>query len=569
MKNINIKYLKGLGIGLIASVLLGSCSLDEKYYSESTPDNFFTSPDNAYAVLSRPFTHWRWYVGNDRWYLQELTTDEMVAPRRGSDWYNSGEYYRLHYHTWSAEDRFIVNTYDGTTGGISRALEAKEDLSGVNYNSIGLTDVDKDDHIQQLESIIAYFYMKGLDYFGGMPIYESTEEPLKGRSTAEETFNHIETLLTNAIPKLKQKTQLVPATTHDGYISQAAAASLLAQLYFNANAYIGRDMFSECATICQDIIDGDYGAYDLADTWWEPQGFDNGLSPEIIWAVPSEYGKLQWDWYFKYFYHYNSFKYFDSETAGYNGFILTPSRKPTGAVYTEYKLGNTYEKFHNQDVRKKPYRYFGNKSYEGMFLVGSQVNPNNPTMVCEGQKEYKGQVINLVDMVARFSEVGSKYPSVSALPSTMEDGEENSGIRLVKSPQPNMTDIHLRYNPDCPVIRLAEIYYMLAECKMRAGDKAGAATLINKVRARNFVGGSDPNPVTSANLDEYRMLDEWMVEFVGEGQARRRTDLIRWGKFVTDSWWDHTPSNDPTRNIFPIPNTAIAANGLIEQNPGY
>lgn len=90
-------------------------------------------------MLCRPFTHWKWYIGADRWYLQELTTDEMVCPKRGSDWYNSGEYYRLHYHTWSPDDRFVVNTYDGTTGGISRALEAKSDLQGVDYNAIGST----------------------------------------------------------------------------------------------------------------------------------------------------------------------------------------------------------------------------------------------------------------------------------------------------------------------------------------------------------------------------------------------------------------------------------------------
>lgn len=80
-------------------------------------------------------------------------------------------------------------------------------------------------------------------------------------------------------------------------------------------------------------------------------------------------------------------------------------------------------------------------------------------------------------------------------------------------------------------------------------------------------GGADPNPVTADNLDEYRMLDEWMIEFLGEG--RRRTDLIRWDKFVTESWWDHTPLNDKNKNLFPIPNSAISANNLIEQNPGY
>ena len=559
-----LKHIIAVTVGA-AALCAPSCDLDEKFYSEVTPDTFFTSPESTYAVLCRPFTHWKWYIGADRWYLQELTTNEMVCPKRGSDWYNSGEYYRLHYHTWSPDDRFVVNTYDGTTGGISRALEAKSDLQGVDYNAIGLNDAVKADHINQLNAITAYFYMRGLDYFGGMPIYYSVDDDLCARSTARETYAHIETLLKDAIPALSKKTTL--GASEDGYIKQAAAAALLAQLYFNAVAYIGEEHFDECAEICRDIIGGVYGTYELDKTWYGPHCFDNNTSPEVIWTVPSENSKVEWNWYFKYFYHYSSYEYFGIETAGYNGFMLTPSLDPQGRYYTQWKLGNPYQKFNDKDLRKKPYRYLGSRKYEGMFLVGDQTNPNNPSQQCLGQKEYSGKVINLVDQVARFSEVGTKYNSVAELTSTMADGEENSGVRLVKAPQPNLDDKLLRWNPDCPVIRLSEIYYMLAECELRAGDKKTAAGLINQVRGRNFEGGADPNPVTADNLDEYRMLDEWMIEFLGEG--RRRTDLIRWDKFVTESWWDHTPLNDKNKNLFPIPNSAISANNLIEQNPGY
>ena len=559
-----LKHIIAVTVGA-AALCAPSCDLDEKFYSEVTPDTFFTSPESTYAVLCRPFTHWKWYIGADRWYLQELTTDEMVCPKRGSDWYNSGEYYRLHYHTWSPDDRFVVNTYDGTTGGISRALEAKSDLQGVDYNAIGLNDAVKADHINQLNAITAYFYMRGLDYFGGMPIYYSVDDDLCARSTARETYAHIETLLKDAIPALSKKTTL--GASEDGYIKQAAAAALLAQLYFNAVAYIGEEHFDECAEICRDIIGGVYGTYELDKTWYGPHCFDNNTSPEVIWTVPSENSKVEWNWYFKYFYHYSSYEYFGIETAGYNGFMLTPSLDPQGRYYTQWKLGNPYQKFNDKDLRKKPYRYLGSRKYEGMFLVGDQTNPNNPSQQCLGQKEYSGKVINLVDQVARFSEVGTKYNSVAELTSTMADGEENSGVRLVKAPQPNLDDKLLRWNPDCPVIRLSEIYYMLAECELRAGDKKTAAGLINQVRGRNFEGGADPNPVTADNLDEYRMLDEWMIEFLGEG--RRRTDLIRWDKFVPESWWDHTPLNDKNKNLFPIPNSAISANNLIEQNPGY
>ena len=84
-------------------------------------------------------------------------------------------------------------------------------------------------------------------------------------------------LLKDAIPALSKKTTL--GASEDGYIKQAAAAALLAQLYFNAVAYIGEEHFDECAEICRDIIGGVYGTYELDKTWYGPHCFDNNTSP--------------------------------------------------------------------------------------------------------------------------------------------------------------------------------------------------------------------------------------------------------------------------------------------------
>jgi hypothetical protein len=138
------------------------------------------------------------------------------------------------------------------------------------------------------------------------------------------------------------------------------------------------------------------------------------------------------------------------------------------------------------------------------------------------------------------------------------------------SPIPTSTDKSLWYNPDMPVLRLTEIYYMLAECKLRLGDKGEAANLINEVRARYFVD-TDPGKLDASKLDDegYRMLDEWMIEFLGEN--RRRTDLVRWDKYTTGTWFDHLPDGPGKAhyNRFPIPQTAMGANPLLVQEPGY
>ena len=73
---------------------------------------------------------------------------------------------------------------------------------------------------------------------------------------------------------------------------------------------------------------------------------------------------------------------------------------------------------------------------------------------------------------------------------------------------------------------------------------------------------------TSAkNIDKYRILDEWLVEFAAEG--RRRTDLIRWDAFTTEAWWDHNPSGKSYLKLFPIPTSAMSSSNIIKQNPGY
>jgi SusD family. len=304
----------------------------------------------------------------------------------------------------------------------------------------------------------------------------------------------------------------------------------LARLYFNAKSYIGEEKYSEAATICQDIIDGKYGKYKLDTDWTNIFGFDNETSPEIIWSVPSENAKLETDgMYWSYMVPYNYKNYLGGlEGSGSNnGIGLIPSLDPTGKKYS-YKLGGAYAKFNDNDIRKQLYVYEGAGKYRGMFIVGELVNPTNPSWTCTGSREYSGKTLVVRDQVAYFAKVGSaEYPTLESLPSTIATAEEASCVRVTKrSPRPNQSEKNRKFDPDVPVIRLAEIYYTLAECKMRAGDKDGAAELINTVRKRYFANGNDPDPVTGSKLDKYRMLDEWQLEFLAEGRRRTRFSTL-------------------------------------------
>ncbi|RYF76564.1 MAG: RagB/SusD family nutrient uptake outer membrane protein, partial [Cytophagaceae bacterium] len=92
-----------------------------------------------------------------------------------------------------------------------------------------------------------------------------------------------------------------------------------------------------------------------------------------------------------------------------------------------------------------------------------------------------------------------------------------------------------------------------------------ALDLVNAVRKRAFTT-ADYVPYTATTLTPAELLAERGREFVFEG--KRRTDMIRFGAFTTNTWWDHQPS-DPTKTIFPIPQRQLAANPNLVQNPGY
>lgn len=554
-----------------ACLLLGtSCDVDPTFYSQVVPETYYTNADAVWARFNRPFTHWRWWVAHNdsRVKLTELGTDAMCLPTRGNDWFDGAVYQNLHHHFFKDDLNPTKDGWDLTTMGVAQSWSALEDLQEIDFEAVGLTEEDRSSMTNQLMVLVASFYLDGLDLFGGMPLYTSTKEDVKGRSTDVETFHFVDSLLDAAMPNLPVKTVLGEAESN--IIHQAVAAVLKARLYFNAEAYIGKPMYEEAAKICQDIIDGKYGQYALANNFMEVFGWGNETCPEVIWTVPSENAKGETDGGLTAFtlpYNFKDFLGGLQDAGGNNGLCLCPSRDPEGNLY-KFNVGNPYATFNDKDIRKQQYVYQGGKTYRGMFIVGELQNPDFPDYKCLGSREYAGQVLNVVDQIGHLSQIGLTYASAKDVPSTIADAEENSGIRVLKiSPLPNQDEYKERFNPDCPVIRLAEVYYTLAECKMRLGDKQGAANLINTIRKRNFEGGNDPDPVTVANLDKYRMLKEWLQEFLREG--RRRTDLIRWNAYVTEDWWDHKASNNKNYNRFPIHYSNLSANPLLEQNPGY
>jgi hypothetical protein len=577
---------------VLAALVFSGCNIDPEYYSEVAPATFYDSPERVYQRLSSVYLHWSFaegarFNGSVVSLLQEMGTDEICFPVRGADWLDGGIWLRSQYHDYTPTTYPVVGGWNSVGTGIARAWDAKKDLlQYVNFETMFPNDPagTRESMMTQIDVLVAWFYLRGLDFFGGIPIYRSNKEPIKARATDEAVFNFIDSLLTQEnISKLPLKTDL--NALQNGTIDRGCAAAALARLYFNAEAYIRKPMYAECAQICENFLRGDYGTYALSDDFRKIFGWGNEYCGEIIWTVPSDNVMRKVDGgNYAHGLHYNAKKTLGNlERDAYNGHCMMPSLDGDGRSYRvgsanespkASRLGSPFAKFEDTDLRKQQYKYEGSEKYHGMFLCGLQEN-------CSPEREYKDdkykigeteerepiyEDITLVDQIAYMTRHGT-----ADFKEGIAYAEENSGIRLMKfSPIPTSTDKSLWYNPDMPVLRLTEIYYMLAECKLRQNtDLAGAAQLINDVRKRYFEAENDPNPVTAANLDKYRMLDEWLIEFIGEN--RRRTDLVRWGEFTTGRWFDHEPDGPGKEhyNRYPIPVEAMGANPLLEQDLGY
>ncbi|MDR1624322.1 MAG: RagB/SusD family nutrient uptake outer membrane protein [Tannerellaceae bacterium] len=582
----SIKLLKILPVAA-ALFLFGQCSVEPTYFTEITDEVYISSGGTAQAgvwqIMAIPFEQLRSRSGeiprNTFLACNTLSADEILMPNRNGDWYDDGFYMNHRYHKWGpSTDGYWVYAYDRVMQDIVTFWDTYRRLDEIDFDAIEFEPGAKEWMFAQIKTMIAYYYLVGLDHFGGMPLYRNVQEGTStetvGRSTDVETFEFIEQTLKEVIPVLNKNTE-----PFNGYFTQGAAAAVLARLYFNARPYIRQDRDDDCEKICNDIKNGVYGNYSLESDYRKVFGWDNEKSPEFIFGITSvksfrevsagipHYGT-----------HYNTMVYLDNKEAlSWNGICLTPSqdmygkhyRYETGNLGGPFKLGSPYDKFEDSDIRKQNYLYYGGGRYEGMFLAGKLVNPlTGGACTADGTREYPmGDTIPMVDIVAQISPfkdypAGRKEGAMYA--------EENSGVRLMKfQPIPNEADNSIRFNPDVPLIRYAEIEFMLAEIAYNRGDLGTAATILNGVRSRYFTG-SDPNPVTAGNLDKYRLADEWLIEFLGEG--RRRTDLVRWGMYTTEAWWDH-PADGPGqefRNRFPISESAInAGQGKIQQNPGY
>lgn len=506
---------------LLTTVLLsalGCTDLTETPSSAITPENFYRNEGEVLGGLASVYAQLRGVTG-DYWDATEVSSDEIIVPTRGSDWYDNGQWLELHRQTWTASSPgvgFMNGAWNVSFTGIARAnvlLDALQRVAVPNQATI----------VAELRTLRGFFYYQLLDFFGGVPIVTDLEIKARARATRTELFSFIETELLEASADLPTNW---PAASN-GRLTKGAADAILASMYLNAGVWtketgVSAAAYNTCVGVqvsggvdaCQAAINAadriiNSGQYSLAANWKSNFAADNQTSPENIMVV----------------------KFLNKTDVGLN-FIMRSLHYNQLTNATPWNghatLAQTYNAFDANDQRRQ------------MWLAGPQTN------------------------VETGASVNDRSGNPLVFTTTINDATaatEGEGPRFYKYPaDPNRPEGQTNGN-DYVVFRLAEIYLIKAEAlNEQSAGSAAALALVNTLRARVF----EPDQPLAA-IDRPALLRERLFELATEG--KRRSDLIRHGHFIDA--WEYKTAGTPNLILMPIPQGQLDANPLLVQNPGY
>jgi hypothetical protein len=443
------------------------------------------------------------------WNLQELPTDEAVC-----GWSDPG-IPAMNKSEWTADDGWIKGMYYRMYYQITLCNEFIWQSRDEKLNERGFSEADKERikiYRNEARFLRALSYSHAIDLFGNVPFVDENDRVgafQPERIDRISLFAYVESEL-----KAIEGELLAPGAVPYGRASQSAAQTLLAKIYLNAEVYTGTARYADCKTYCEKVINS--GAHQLDDVYQDIFLADNHTSPEIIFPVV-----------------------YDAIVAqAYGGTIYLIN----GAIGGSMVPGN----------------YGVNGNWGGLRVTPQFVNKFQDSTLDSRYLFYRnGQILNFTDpsQLSQFK-YGYAFPKFKNKTKSGSNGSNNASSPFVDT--------------DFPMLRLADVYLMLAEAAFRTGDQGTALQYVNLIRTRAY--NTSAFNLSSLTLDD--LLDERARELSWE--ATRRTDLIRFGKFTSgDYLWSFKGGEvdgvalEAFRDLYPIPNADLILNPNLTQNPGY
>ena len=525
MKNILSKKL-AFSILLGSSIIIGCSDLeieqtDSIIDSETAESGVFNGVGDVEGALDNIYNGFN-RIGDQAniYAIQEVSTDELLVPTRGTDWGDNGIWRVLHQHTWDPTHQYILAAWNNWNSSIFNTTEVIDDRSSPTTEQKA-----------QASFARAYAMFLIMDSFGQVPFRAPDEGPdVNPRVLSRaEAYEFILNDLDVAIAGLSPVAAMDMDNLNRG--SKASARFLKAKLLLNAHIYNGSgtpaasDM-NEVISLVEDI---EAEGFALQEGYFEI--FSPEPDTETIWWLPTAVGNRIWNGM-----HYNQNSP-DNTGGGWNGFAT---------------LAEFYDLFEGDPNTNAPGS--GQEERRGFVPANTNDGPLTPNFGI-GYGFLIGQQYD-EDGTALKTRNGQPLIFTKEYPGLVGNGDA-TGIRTIKYHPVNGS-----FTAHELIFRFSDAHLMKIEAIFNGGTSADdALTLMNDLRLIR-----DAQPLTS--LTEQDIIDERGRELYKE--MWRRNDLIRFGQF-TKNWEFKNPESvgDETKNLFPIPTNAILSNPNLTQNPGY
>jgi hypothetical protein len=451
--------------------------------------------------------------------LNEVSTDALVAPTRGGDWDDNGNWRQLHNHRWGPRHVEVRNTWNS----LVRYAETCNKVIKYGTTSEKI----------QARFLKAFYYYNLIDLFGQVPYTET------GVKTYSPENNDIKTdikVLTRfeatdyIISELEDILITLPVRTagNPSIANKDAAHFLLAKIYLNKAVFkstntSGLYVFnsSDMTKVIQHV---DALTNTLATNYWSNFAPENNTSSEIIFSSRNERGRSIGTGASTGIQSKGRMGSQNNQTpSGWNGFTTV----------AEY-----YNSFNAIDKRAK---------YSTPSIITAFGNPVGFQI---GQQYAPGGITPLNDREGRKLIFTPEITLITS-GSTME----TAGIRGMKY-IPDAANLEFPEN-DFILMRFSDALLMKAEAILRGGTGSGLSTILNNLAVR---AGVTAVPATLDGIYAERGRELWW-------EGWRRNDMIRFGKYLNSRQLKPFVSNSKYL-LYPIPTEALY-NVNIKQNPGY
>lgn len=514
---------KNRSLLLVLGVVVSSCNLEiEESDSLQLDENVgtFAGVENVGGQLDNIYSNITGQSGDQAnlYAMTEVTTDELLVPTRGTDWGDNGVWRTLHSHTWGPTHAHVLAVWNDKNSAVLRASEILSPLTE------GATAAE----LASAHFARAYNMWFVMDFYGQVP-YRYPVDPAGSEVQVLPRAQALDTVEADLRAAILNLPDSDPAAANKTRPVKATAQFWLAKLLLNAHIYRGDDPInSELQEVISLVDEIEAAGYALEADYFNIFPGPQQSNSEVIWTVDASSGNRMWNGL-----HYNQ-QHPDNTGGGWNGFTT---------------LAEFYDLFEGEAETNEP-----GDSPDIRRGYTQTMATTNDTNYGFGFGFQVGQMYGWVDgeAAALNNRTGAPLSFTRDLPALVGNTEV-TGIRVLK-----YSPVNGGFTNGVVMARYADAHLMRAEAMFWL-NQAGALAEINELRT--FRGATALGTLTAQDI-----IDERGRELYTEGW--RRNDLIRFGEF-TESWSFKEVSGDETKNLFPIPASALLSNPNLTQNPGY